>query len=111
MDSKIPTTRSGRIPTNKLDSINQLVNSASDFKPIHRRSFNINFVGIAQPELTHIFAPLKDKNDIPLHMYVGNLTKEELMIIHRNKSIMNRLQNEDEKTLALYLNEVILNDP
>ena len=103
-------TRSKRnFPITKLTDLKQLPNKASSFLSIHRRTLNIKYIDCE--DLNNIFN--KDLQNIDLnifkHLNIKGLTRNELTII-RNDMRFEDL-NDDEKTIALYLNDVIINDP
>lgn len=58
-----------------------------------------------------ILEPLPADVAINEYLLIRNLSRDELSIIDHNPKIMQKLVDDDEKTLALYLNKVIQNDP
>lgn len=102
-------TKSKRYKTIKLGNPNQLPSSASDFYPIHRRSLNIYYDNIS--DINKMFDPLPESVLFNEYLLVSNFSRDDLSLIGHRPDIMNKLQNDDEKTLALYLYKVIQNDP
>jgi len=86
----------------------ELANKASDFKTIDRRSLNIVFIDA--DERSKVVG--SNSNEIYYeHLLVGNLSKTQLLSIRSDPRILTMLRDDDEKTLAVHLYEVILNDP
>ncbi|KAK9670815.1 hypothetical protein K7432_017420 [Basidiobolus ranarum] len=102
-------TRSGRSSSGKLDDIKQLPSSASEFYPIHRRSLNLKYVNADNANiLFNVVSPsIKPSN----YLLISNLTRDELSLAGHRSDILDKLADDDEKTLALYLYKVIQNDP
>jgi hypothetical protein len=103
------SARSKRRKSIKLANPSQLPTSASDFHPIHRRSLNMYYDNVA--DLDEILDPLPDKITFGDYLLVSNLTRDELLLVGHRTDILSKLQNNDEKTLALYLYKVVQNDP
>ncbi|RHZ61169.1 hypothetical protein Glove_349g55 [Diversispora epigaea] len=101
-------TKSGpKFGKGKLKDPNRLPNSAKLFLPIHRKALNMHYQNVYSAE--EIFDPpenIKINNDL----LVGDFTKDDLLIAKPGSSILNKLNNKFERTLARYLNEAITND-
>ncbi|CAG8836023.1 39190_t:CDS:1, partial [Gigaspora margarita] len=92
----------------KLKSPEQLPGSASLFLPIHRKALNIHYKNINPAN--EIFEPLSENIQINNDLFVGNLTRKELLAaLIPGNPILNKL-NDNEQSLAVYLNDVILNE-
>jgi hypothetical protein len=104
-------TRSGQstLQPTKLNNPKQLPNRASDFYPIHRRSLNIWYENIQN--VNEMLNPLPEHIKYSSYLLVNNLTRDELSLVGHRNDILNKLVDNDEKTLALYLYKVIQNDP
>ncbi|CAG8515778.1 6943_t:CDS:1 [Diversispora eburnea] len=76
--------------------------------PIHREALNIYYENICLAN--EILDPLPESIEINNNLLVGNLTKEDLLLAKLGSSTLNKLNNDDERTLALYLNKVVIND-
>lgn len=103
-------TRSKKeFPIVKLTDTKQLPNNASSFLSIHRKSLNINYIDC--DDLNKMFNKSLQNIDLNIfkHLNVKGLTRNDLTII-RNDMRFEYL-DDDEKTIALYLNDVIINDP
>ncbi|CAG8501186.1 10254_t:CDS:2 [Racocetra fulgida] len=92
----------------KLKDPAQLPYSASFFLPIHREALNIHYKNVNSAD--EMFDPLPENIQIDNDLLVGNLTREELMSAVPGSSILKKLNNETEISLAKYLNAVILNE-
>ncbi|KAF0520285.1 hypothetical protein F8M41_016414 [Gigaspora margarita] len=92
----------------KLKSPEQLPGSASLFLLIHGKALNIHYKNINSAN--EIFEPLSENIQINNDLFVGNLTREELLVaLVPGNPIYNKL-NDNEQSLAVYLNNVILNE-
>ncbi|CAG8845542.1 40558_t:CDS:1, partial [Gigaspora margarita] len=92
----------------KLKSPEQLPGNASIFLPIHREALNIHYKNINSAN--EIFDPLSENIRINNDLFVGNLTRKELLAAIPGNPILNKLNNNDELSLAMYLNDVLLNE-
>lgn len=93
--------------TMKHKSTKNLSLRASRFKPIDRESLNVSFEDAVHSSevVGHI------KGTYAKHLLVGNLGWDELKSIRNRPDILHKLNNNQERTLAVHLHKVILNDP
>ncbi|KAF0373746.1 hypothetical protein F8M41_012988 [Gigaspora margarita] len=92
----------------KLKDPEQLPDSASLFLPIYREALNIYYTNINSAN--ELFDPLSENIQINNDLFVGNLTRKELSVAIPGSPILNKLNNDNELSLAIYLNDVILNE-
>ncbi|RHZ59538.1 hypothetical protein Glove_363g14 [Diversispora epigaea] len=91
----------------KLKDPNQLPSSASNFKKIHREALNIHYKNVYSAN--EILNPLPENFKINNDLFVSNFTKEDLLTFP-GSSIWQKLANDEERSLAKYLNDAILNE-
>ncbi|RHZ74353.1 hypothetical protein Glove_225g74 [Diversispora epigaea] len=92
----------------KLKDPQKLPNSAKLFLPIHREALNVNYKNVYLAD--EIFDPLPKNIKINNDLLVSNYTREDLLSAVPGSSTLEKLNNDTERTLAQYLNEVIIND-
>ncbi|RHZ52877.1 hypothetical protein Glove_456g5 [Diversispora epigaea] len=92
----------------KLKDPNQLPSSASDFYLIHRKALNIHYQNIYSAK--EIFDSLPEDIKINNDLLVSDFTKDDLLLAKPGSSILKKLNNNTERSLALYLNKVVINN-
>jgi hypothetical protein len=94
----------------KLASISLLPSTTNLFTSIHTRSLNINFENVRTSN--EILEPITDREKLTFDssLLIKNLKRNELTTIDENDELLNTL-NDEEKSMAIYLNKVILHDP
>ncbi|RHZ46054.1 hypothetical protein Glove_637g4 [Diversispora epigaea] len=93
---------------NKLKNFQKLLNSTKLFLPIHREALNINYKNVYLAD--EIFDPLSENIKINNDLLISNYTREDLLSIKPGSFILEKLNNDTERTLTQYLNEVIINN-
>ncbi|CAG8540347.1 3858_t:CDS:2, partial [Racocetra fulgida] len=91
----------------KLKDPKQLPDSARGFLPIHREALNIHYKNVNSAN--EILDPFPENIQINTDLFVGNLTRKELLTAITGSPILKKLNN-NEISLAIYLNDVILNE-
>ncbi|CAG8683386.1 7934_t:CDS:2 [Dentiscutata erythropus] len=66
--------------------------------------------GPEQLPANEIFDPLSENIQINNDLFVGNLTRKELLAAIPESPILEKLNNDNELSLAMYLNDAILNE-
>ena len=103
-------TRSGHVDNGKLDRPEHLANSAKYFRIRDRKSLNIEYID-ADNEL-ELFERLAQ--DFPIkeyeHLFINNLSRYQILELDNLPDIKSQLNNK-EKTIANYLQKVLVNDP
>ena len=103
-------TRSGRMDNGKLDKPEQLSNSAKYFRIRDRKSLNIEYID-ADNE-SELFERLAQDFSIKEyeHLFIKNLSRYQILELDNLPDIKSQLNNK-EKTIANYLQKVLVNDP
>lgn len=94
----------------KLINISLLPSTTNLFTSIHTRSLNINYENVRNSN--EILEPIVEKDKLIFHnsLLIKNLKRNELTTLDENDDLLNTL-NDEEKSMAIYLNKVILHDP
>jgi hypothetical protein len=88
-------------------SSSSLATQASYFRIIDRRSLNIEILDEKNSE-----AVVGDgEAEYSPHLLVGNISKADLLSLRENPKILHGLSDDDERTLAIHLHEVLINYP
>ncbi|RHZ47963.1 hypothetical protein Glove_564g43 [Diversispora epigaea] len=107
----IPTMVSYKIKSgskfSKFKDSKKLPNNAKFFLPIHRETLNISYKNVyTVDEIINSFPENKIDNDL----LVNNFTRKDLLSAEPGSFTLEKLNNDNEKSLAIYLNEVLFND-
>ncbi|RHZ71440.1 hypothetical protein Glove_258g45 [Diversispora epigaea] len=92
----------------KFKDPKKLPNNAKFFLPIHRKALNINYKNVYTAD--EIINSFPDKFKIDNDLLVSNFTREDLLSTEPGSFILEKLNNNKEKSLAIYFNEVLFND-
>lgn len=92
----------------KITNLSLLPSISNAFTSIHRRTLNITFENGDYPE--RIFGKMVEKPNYDPKLLVANMIRSDLRVIDERLDILNKL-DDDEKSIALSLNKVILHDP
>jgi len=84
-----------------------LTTQGGEFKTLHRRLLHIAFHNAES--IDDVVGPSSNIG-YPRHMLVGGLERADLFSVRDNPNVLNNLENDDERTFALYLYQVIVND-
>lgn len=102
-------TRSGRIDTGKLDRPEHLPSSASEFRARDRRSLNIDFVNAR--DSGQLLDNLPQNIIADEYLMMGGLTRDQLYVIDHQPTLKEQIIRKEGRTLASYMNQVLINDP